>query len=213
MRYQQYSNMNLSRNHQMGLIAQEVEQILPAVVTDIVHPAKHDSLGNEIAPQMELKGVNYTQLIPLLIAGFQEQEAALAARDERINTLSERLDALEACFREANLCQATPHYRLEEGESTGRSIELKNHNAIILDQNLPNPFAERTTIVYTIPEEVKEAELVFYDIRGRIINQVQINERGQSKMTVYGENLQNGVYTYSLIADGKLIDTKRMVKQ
>jgi len=64
-----------------------------------------------------------------------------------------------------------------------------------------------------IPEEISKAELIFYDMRGRIINQVQINERGQSKMTVYGENLQNGVYTYSLIADGELISTKRMVKR
>jgi hypothetical protein len=30
--------------------------------------------------------------------------------------------------------------------------------------------------------------------------------------TVYGENLKNGIYTYSLIADGELISTKRMIK-
>jgi hypothetical protein len=138
----------------------------------------------------------------------------LAHKDELINNLAERLEALETCVRETNLCQATPQQRLsEEGAPIGQSVELKNLNAIILDQNLPNPFAERTTITYTVPEEVTQAELVFYDMRGRIINQIEINERGQGKMTVYGENLQNGVYTYSLVADGILIDTKKMVKQ
>jgi len=58
-----------------------------------------------------------------------------------------------------------------------------------------------------------EAQLLFYDINGRIIKQVDISERGDGKLTVYGENLQNGIYTYSLIADGKLIATKKMVKQ
>ena len=57
------------------------------------------------------------------------------------------------------------------------------------------------------------AQLLFYDMNGRIIKQVEINERGNGKLTVYGENLQKGIYTYSLIADGKLIATKKMVKQ
>ncbi|MFB0925563.1 MAG: T9SS type A sorting domain-containing protein, partial [Vicingaceae bacterium] len=90
---------------------------------------------------------------------------------------------------------------------------LKNNlNAIILDQNLPNPFAEKTTINYNLPEEVLEAQLLFYNAGGVIIKQVTIDERGEGSLTVYGENLKNGVYTYSLIADGKLIATKRMVK-
>ncbi|NQX99393.1 MAG: T9SS C-terminal target domain-containing protein, partial [Flavobacteriales bacterium] len=54
-----------------------------------------------------------------------------------------------------------------------------------------------------------EAQLMFSDINGRIIKQVTINERGEGKLTVYGENLEKGIYTYSLIADGKLIATKK----
>ena len=213
-RYQQYERMNLPREHQYGLIAQELEQVLPEMVGDIVHPAEFDTLGNEIAPQMELKGVNYTQLIPLLIAGFQEQQAALNQKDEVINSLSERLTILEDCIAASHLCETGgAQNKMSNGNTLGETVTLKNHNAIILDQNLPNPFAEQTTITYVIPEEIAKAELIFYDMRGRIINQVQINERGTSRMTVYGENLQNGVYTYSLIADGKLIDTKKMVKQ
>ncbi len=50
-------------------------------------------------------------------------------------------------------------------------------------------------------------------MNGRIIKQVEIDERGEGKLTIYGENLQNGIYTYSLIADGELIVTKKMVKQ
>ena len=50
-------------------------------------------------------------------------------------------------------------------------------------------------------------------MNGCIIKQVDVTERGEGKLTVYGENLQIGIYTYSLIADGKLIATKKMVKQ
>ena len=220
MRYEQYSNMSLQQTRQLGLIAQEVEQVLPDIVGDIVHPAKYDSLGNEISPAMELKGVNYIQLIPLLIAGFQEHEVQLAQQDSLneklsndVQSLMEKLEAMEACLREVNLCGTQKNATQESEPTFGQAVELKNRSAIILEQNLPNPFAEQTTIAYTIPEEVMKAELVFYDMQGRIINQVQLTERGQGKLTVYGENLRNGVYTYSLIADGKLIATKKMVKQ
>ena len=54
---------------------------------------------------------------------------------------------------------------------------------------------------------------MFYDLNGRIIKELIIEERGESKLTVYGENLKTGVYTYSLIADGELIATKKMVKK
>lgn len=64
-----------------------------------------------------------------------------------------------------------------------------------------------------IPADVQKATLMFSDMNGRIINEVNINERGNGTLTVYGENLQNGIYTYSLIADGKLIATKKMVKK
>jgi len=137
--------------------------------------------------------------------GMQEQQTT-------IDSLMDAVETLATCVNNANLCNTEARTsNNENGE--GKVIELENLNAIILDQNLPNPFAEKTSINYVIPTDVKEAQLLFYDMNGRIIKQVDITERGEGKLTVYGENLQNGVYTYSLIADGKLIATKKMVKQ
>ena len=137
--------------------------------------------------------------------GMQEQQTT-------IDSLMDAVETLATCVNNANLCNTEARTsNNENGE--GKVIELENLNAIILDQNLPNPFAEKTSINYVIPTDVKEARLLFYDMNGRIIKQVDITERGEGKLTVYGENLQNGIYTYSLIADGKLIATKKMVKQ
>jgi hypothetical protein len=52
---------------------------------------------------------------------------------------------------------------------------------------------------------------MFYDNNGRVLKTVVINERGRGSMQVYASNLSSGIYTYSLVADGKLIDTKKMV--
>ena len=40
---------------------------------------------------------------------------------------------------------------------------------------------------------------------------VEVQERGSGSLTVFAEKLSSGIYSYSLIADGKLIDTKKMV--
>jgi hypothetical protein len=91
-------------------------------------------------------------------------------------------------------------------------VRLSDKNAIILSQNVPNPFAEMTTIKYSIPATVKEAQIHFYTNKGIIINSVDIVERGNGEIRVFAEDLSSGLYTYSLIADGKVVATKKMVK-
>jgi hypothetical protein len=40
---------------------------------------------------------------------------------------------------------------------------------------------------------------------------VDVKEKGKGQLNVFAADLSSGVYTYSLIADGKLIETKKMV--
>ena len=91
------------------------------------------------------------------------------------------------------------------------AINVELSNSIILNQNDPNPFAEETKITYSIPDNVQDAKIIFFDNSGHIIQTVKINERGEGQLNVYASNLTSGIYSYSLIADGKVIDTKKMV--
>lgn len=91
------------------------------------------------------------------------------------------------------------------------NVELSSANSIILNQNDPNPFAEQTRIRYNIPDEINKAEIIFFDNNGKVLKTVIVNERGNGSIQVYASNLSSGIYTYSLIADGKLIDSKKMV--
>ena len=93
------------------------------------------------------------------------------------------------------------------------NVELTNANTIILDQNSPNPFSEETFINYTIPSGVSKAIIMIYDNLGQVLRTVVINDRGQGSLHIYAEKLSSGIYSYSLIADGKTIDSKQMVCQ
>ena len=55
------------------------------------------------------------------------------------------------------------------------------------------------------------ANFPIIDYSGLIPHLVQVKERRNGSLTVFAENLSSGIYSYSLIADGKLIDTKKMV--
>lgn len=206
---------------QYGFIAQEVELILPELVSEHTFPAQYDSLGNQTHAAVNYKGLNYNAFIAILMKGMQDQQATLDDKDSIISNLNDRLTTLENCLSGILplLCQLSNASVQENDETTQKQLinELKvileDNQNIVLEQNAPNPFAEQTVINYFIPEAVQQAEIVFYNLSGKMIQTVNITEKGNGKLTVYGNDLSSGTYTYSLIADGKLIATKKMVKK
>lgn len=240
--YQQSNELNLPIGEHKGFIAQEVAQLIPNAVRDIVHPERRDSLGNVIAPEITFKGLNYTELIPVAIMGIKEQSAKIDSlnsanstlqtaldsvvsknnqQEEVINDLNSRLTQLENCLSGVLpfLCQLS-HNSIQQNTPQAQevirqqlSIYLSNKEAIILDQNVPNPFAEQTVINFSIPESVKSAQIFFYDGMGKLIKTVDIRERGLGSITVFGSDLSSGTYMYTLVADGVKVATKKMVKE
>jgi len=54
--------------------------------------------------------------------------------------------------------------------------------------------------------------MMFYDVNGKLIQVVDLDGRGQGQLNVFADDLSNGIYSYALVADGQVIDTKQMVK-
>lgn len=88
---------SLPKGEQLGFIAQEVEEVIPSVVADIVVPKSLDPEEMATSGTTTVKGIRYTGLIPVLTTAIQELNAkvdALAAEVERLNK------ALEAASKE-----------------------------------------------------------------------------------------------------------------
>ncbi|HRP39806.1 MAG TPA: tail fiber domain-containing protein [Chitinophagales bacterium] len=210
--------IRFSGKKQYGFIAQDVEQILPELVSGIHKPEYIDTSGKVIYPAIDYKGVNYNALFGIIVAAMQEQQNRLESKDSVIAALANRILYIEDCMQRANLCNTNnaPAFKKEQNNETNvpqQDIELKNLQTIILNQNTPNPFAEQTVIGYYLPQEVKTAAIIFYNAEGREINRAEIATRGNGAINVYAQDLSSGVYSYTLIADGNVIDTKRMVKR
>jgi hypothetical protein len=81
-----------------------------------------------------------------------------------------------------------------------------------LKQNYPNPFNPATSIEYSL-KRGSFVTLTVFDVQGRELN-IIVREKqsaGTYRYTFDGRDLSSGVYFYSLIADGNIISTKRMV--
>lgn len=216
-----HPHMNLAQGLNYGFIAQDVETILPELVSDNVHPAEYDSLGNLIYPSVVYKSLNYQAFISILAKGMKEQQVEIEERDSIINNLNSRLSDLENCLSGILplLCQmnnsAIQQTDTEVQQQLLHTIDvhLSDRNNIVLNQNVPNPFAEKTVISFSIPEGVKKAQIHFYDGVGKLINTVDINQRGEGQINVFANDLSTGVYTYSLVADDNIVVSKRMMKE
>jgi hypothetical protein len=65
--------MQLPVGKQYGLIAQQIDTILPELVHTVMQPQIYDSVGgNLLMDTMRIKALNYTGLVPLLVAGVNE---------------------------------------------------------------------------------------------------------------------------------------------
>jgi len=60
--------------------------------------------------------------------------------------------------------------------------------------------------------DYEAAVMVFHDLSGQTLREVTLTDRGHASVTLQADGLAAGVYTYSLVADGRTVETRRMVK-
>ncbi len=139
-------------------------------------------------------GVDYIGMIPLLVNALNEQQITIANLETRLS-------------------------RLEIGDNSvpkkiGANTTTEETNTLsypILEQNTPNPFNTSTTIGFYLPNSITSANIFIYDMNGGQLKNISIFERGKGIVTIQGSEFSAGMYLYALIADGKVIDTKRMI--
>lgn len=185
---------NFSNKLQHGFIAQEMEKVFPELVNDIKHPiAEKGSTKIE-----DIKGVNYVGLISVLTRGIQEQQQQIGKQEERIAVLEKEILSLKQAMEAVS------------GASPAKTAPVVAAAGYELKQNTPNPFSETTVINYAVPATEKNASIAVFDLNGRMITQYG-NLAGKNQLTIRANELQPGIYLYSLLSGAQEILTKRMV--
>lgn len=172
-------------NEYMGVIAQEVEAVAPQVVK---------TFGDNT------KGVCYEMLVGLLIQGMKEQNAKIAQLESDLNGCC-TAKGNGRMAGDASSSSATP------GNSSSNSITGGSY----VKQNVPNPFNKETIIDYYIAEKSLDAGILVFDMNGKLLRTLKLSARGNGSVSISAGDLQPGMYYYSLMVDGREIDTKKMI--
>ena len=121
---------------------------------------------------------------------MQEQQAKIDSLTTKLNSKDSiqdaRLAALEAAIDRCCINNTT---RNSNTNINQLDVELSDKDAIVLNQNVPNPFAEQTTITYNVPASVGKAQLIFFNTNGQVIQTVDIKTRGKGKVNVFASDL------------------------
>ncbi len=80
-----------------------------------------------------------------------------------------------------------------------------------LGENHPNPFNENTTIEFYLADGVKDAKIYIYNMNGTQLKSYELHQKGNESIIIIRGEFNPGMYMYTLITDGKVIDTKRMI--
>jgi hypothetical protein len=197
-----YAFLNLPKGSHYGLLAQDVEEVLPGLVSYGDHQdlqvgntsqeLKPDANGRITPPSSQnesvqkpetiaIKAVNYTELISIMVKGMQEQQRKIDELQSLVNQLLQ-----------------------QKGTNLVTSIGS-------LEQNTPNPVSGTTSIRYHIPEESTSARLTFTNAKGQVVKTVTLSNRGTGRFTLNTQALPAGTYYYTLYVDGKHVDNKRLV--
>lgn len=78
----------------LGLIAQEVQTVIPEVVKD-TQWVTNEETGEKTEVEADRMGVYYSDLIPVLVKAIQEQQTMIDQQQKEIEALKQKVEALE----------------------------------------------------------------------------------------------------------------------
>ncbi|MEP6737263.1 MAG: tail fiber domain-containing protein [Chryseolinea sp.] len=164
-----------------GFVAQEVE---------VVVKKGNYSFNGVKAPESDKDhySIRYAEFVVPLVKAVQELTAILHQQQLEIDALQEKLD------------------------SSARGSESKNtFNGPALSQNFPNPFSLDTEIRMELPETTRQANVIIYNLEGKELKNISVNGHGKTSLKITRNDLNDGMYLYALVVDGKVVDTKRLI--
>jgi len=173
------------KGNQYGLLAQQVQEAFPDLVIE-------DEEG--------YLAINYMGMIPVLVEAMKElsgdsighYQAQLSALREENLSIREELNELKKMIK-------------------GNTIDSSFGKEAYLNQNQPNPSDGNTRIQYSLPDSVQKASILIYDLQGKQVMDFKNLNSGSGEIDILNNTLDAGMYIYSLVADGRIVDTKRMI--
>jgi hypothetical protein len=176
-----------------GFVAQEVEVSARKV---------NYTFSGVVAPQndKDLYGLRYSDFVVPMVKALQE----LSATNDSLHSVIDSLRSVQANLQ-------TQVNNIIQQVNSLKATALSGQTPA-LQQNAPNPFNGTTTINYYLPNNSSNAQLIITDGQGHVLKDVALsNSKGMGQAVIAAGDLASGIYYYSLVVNGKNVDTKKMI--
>jgi hypothetical protein len=167
-----------------GFVAQDVERTAKQIGYDFsgIDAPKNDK---------DIYALRYADFVVPLVKAVQE----LSAENEALKL---RLEKIEKSIAVNNA-------------DTSDAVVAVKSTGLYLAQNAPNPFNQTTVINYHVPQNTGNAFIQITDMNGTVIKTIPAASKDSGQILLRAGELTAGTYQYSLIVNGRLIDTKKMM--
>ncbi|WP_171609458.1 tail fiber domain-containing protein [Limnovirga soli] len=186
-----------------GFLAQDVDKAAQSVGYDFsgIDKPEDDSKSTW--------GLRYSDFVVPLVNAVQELSKQNDELFKKNDELSKQNDYLQQQIEEIKRMITANSNAMPENTTTQQAV-LSSIDAS-LSQNIPNPFNNYTVIRYQVPQQSKQAVINITAADGKIVKLINLSAKNNGQLNLQTSELAAGTYRYSLIVDGKLIDTKTMV--
>lgn len=132
--------------------------------------------------------VNYTQLVPILVQAIKELKTELDDLKETVASSG---------TRKVNAATNIATNTLDEGWGS-------------ISQNTPNPFTGQSTVRVSVPDDVSDAYIDILTLNGASVKRIPVSN-GLSEVSLSSFEFAPGTYLYTLVVNGKVSETRRMI--
>jgi hypothetical protein len=194
-----------------GFVAQDVEKVAKGLNYDFsgVDAAKNNK---------DLYGLRYGDFVVPLVKAVQElsklnddKNIAIDSLKQQNAGLQHQMNDLKALVLQIQQQQQSCACSASVNSGAAQQYNVALSNAASLEQNIPNPFTNTTTIGCTLPQKFSSAQITIADKNGKVLKQLTLSGAGKGSVHVDAAMMSSGAYSYALYVDGKLIDSKQMI--
>jgi len=187
------------KGRRMGIMAQEIQKILPRSVGKFKGEDGKEYL-NFNPSDLHFLHMKATQELS------KKVEEIESVKNEN-NILKERVENLENQLNEIYTMLAN-----NEGVTQIQQAPTMLQNAnMVVGQNIPNPATNETIIPYFIPENSINASLTITDATGKVMTNQKIKDSDNGNLTINTASFPTGTYLYFITVDGKISSSRKMI--
>ena len=190
------------RQVQTGFVAQDVAEVARNIGYEF---------SGVVVDDIGVYGLRYGQFVVPLVRAVQELSEQNEALNNVITLQQRQIEHLQRQIDEIRNPGIIRPFTKNASDNTYFNTIQNETREAVLHQNVPNPFNQSTQIRYYLPETVRNASLIIFDMQGKQLMQIPLTQRGEGVEIIQGSQLSPGIYLYALIADGREVDVKRMI--